>query len=133
MSVHAPYAVLDFDGPVEAPRRLGKLFLDRVGIFAGLLGNYGGMHRNVPVASLELPHANRLPPDIEVKKMWADLLKWTDQRLVVARAEPPKPPAPAVTVTAPTPLARATEQPEPALVPTPAVGADAVNPAAVPQ
>ena len=133
MSVHAPYAVLDFDGPVEAPRRLGKLFLDRVGIFPGSLGSYGGTHRNVPVASLEPPHANRLPPDIEVNQMWADLLKWTDQRLVAAMVEPPKPPAPAVTVTAPTPLARATEQPEPALVPTPAVGADAVNPAAVPQ
>ena len=71
VSVHAPYAVLDFDGPVEAPHRLGKLFLDRVGVFPGSLGNYGGMQRNVPVVTLELPHAKRLPPDSEVKQMWS--------------------------------------------------------------
>jgi murein peptide amidase A len=118
VSVHAPYAVLDFDGPVEAPQRLGKLFLDRVGIFPGSLGNYGGMHRNVPVVTLELPHANRLPPDAEVRQMWADLLKWTDQRLALTRAEPPKAavaaPAPASPTTAP-----ATAPPTTSAVPTP--------------
>ena len=119
VSVHAPYAVLDFDGPVEPPHRLGKLFLDRVGIFPGSLGNYGGMHRNVPVVTLELPHANRLPPDAEVRQMWADLLKWTDQRLVMARAEPPKAVvAPAGPATAPVPVS-AVPMPVPMPVPTP--------------
>jgi murein peptide amidase A len=128
VSVHAPYAVLDFDGPVEAPQRLGKLFLDRVGIFPGSLGNYGGMHRNVPVVTLELPHANRIPPDDEVKQMWADLLKWTDQRLALAKVEPPKPtatpaaaaaatPALTTTITAPAPSAPAPVTPTP--IPTP--------------
>jgi murein peptide amidase A len=132
VSVHAPYAVLDFDGPVEPPHRLGKLFLDRVGIFPGSLGNYGGMHRNVPVVTLELPQANRLPPDAEVRQMWTDLLKWTDQRLVMARAEPAKPaavvvtPAPAVTEAAPTPTPTPTptppEQSEPVPTPEPDTG-----------
>ena len=90
VSVHAPYAVLDFDGPVEAPHRLGKLFLDRVGVFPGSLGNYGGMQRNVPVVTLELPHAKRLPPDSDIKQMWADLLRWTDSKLLAARLEPTK-------------------------------------------
>jgi murein peptide amidase A len=125
VSIHAPYAVLDFDGPVEPPHRLGKLILDRVGIFPGSLGNYGGMHRNVPVVTLELPQANRLPPDAEVRQMWADLLKWTDQRLVMARAEPPKAAAvvspavvnpPSVTPT-PAPATTAPEQPVPVPVP----------------
>ncbi len=158
VSVHAPYAVLDFDGPVEAPLRLGKLFLDRVGIFPGSLGNYGGMHRNVPVVTLELPQANRLPPDAEVRQMWADLLKWTDQRLVMARAEPPKaavaPEVPAtapvpvsavpvpVPVPVPAPMPAIPEQPEPSFLPAPAPAPaptpepeqdGAVKPAAVPQ
>ena len=90
VSIHAPYAVLDFDGPVQAPNRLGKLFLDRVGVFPGSLGNYGGMHRNVPVVTLELPQANRMPPESDVKQMWADLLRWTEQRLALARLEPAK-------------------------------------------
>jgi murein peptide amidase A len=129
VSVHAPYAVLDFDGPVEAPQRLGKLFLDRVGIFPGSLGNYGGMHRNVPVVTLELPHANRLPPEAEVRQMWADLLKWADQRLALARVEPAKAAvvvtpvltAPiAVTPAAATALPAASEPSEPAPMPDPA-------------
>jgi murein peptide amidase A len=134
VSVHAPYAVLDFDGPVEPPHRLGKLILDRVGIFPGSLGNYGGMHRNVPVVTLELPHANRLPPDAEVRQMWADLLKWTDQRIALARVEPPKsavvsPAAVSPPSIRPTPAPAATvpEQPAPAAVPpsTPAAEPEA--------
>jgi murein peptide amidase A len=123
VSVHAPYAVLDFDGPVEPPHRLGKLILDRVGIFPGSLGNYGGMHRNVPVVTLELPQANRLPPDVEVRQMWADLLKWTDQRLVMARAEPPKAavpaPVPVKPVSTPQPAIPEPLEAEPAALPTP--------------
>jgi murein peptide amidase A len=132
VSVHAPYAVLDFDGPVEPPHRLGKLILDRVGIFPGSLGNYGGMHRNVPVVTLELPHADRPPPDAEVRQMWADLLKWADQRIALARVEPPKaaaapaPVGPATTTPtatptpAPTPAAPVAEAPEPEPEPAPA-------------
>jgi murein peptide amidase A len=153
VSVHAPYAVLDFDGPVEPPHRLGKLFLDRVGIFPGSLGNYGGMHRNVPVVTLELPHANRLPPDAEVRQMWADLLKWTDQRLALARVEPtkaavaaPSPASPTVAPTAapatptvvptpaPTPAAPAVEPPAPEPMPVSEPESDgAVKPTAAPQ
>ena len=114
VSVHAPYAVLDFDGPLEAPHRLGKLFLDRVGIFPGSLGNYGGMHRNVPVVTLELPHSTRIPPDAELKQMWADLLRWTDERLMMARVEPAKAPVPVpvrASVAAPGATAPATATP----------------------
>jgi hypothetical protein len=42
VSIHAPYGVLDFDGPTEPPRRLGRLMLDPVGVFPGSLGYYGG-------------------------------------------------------------------------------------------
>ena len=61
VSIHAPYGVLDFDGPTVPPSRLGRLYLDQVGIFPGSLGNYGGVHKGVPVVTIELPNAMRTP------------------------------------------------------------------------
>jgi len=81
VSVHAPYGVLDFDGPTVAPQRLGRLFLDQVGIYPGSLGNYGGVHKKVPVVTIELPSALRTPQEGEVRQMWLDLLRWSADRL----------------------------------------------------
>jgi len=81
VSVHAPYGVLDFDGPSVPPSRLGRLYLDQVGIFPGSLGNYGGIHKGVPVVTIELPFAARTPQDAEIRQMWLDLLRWTAERL----------------------------------------------------
>lgn len=77
VSIHAPYGVLDFDGPSVPPSRLGRLYLDQVGIFPGSLGNYGGVHKGVPVVTIELPNALRTPLDAEMRQMWIDLLRWT--------------------------------------------------------
>lgn len=77
VSIHAPYGVLDFDGPSVPPSRLGRLYLDQVGIFPGSLGNYGGVHKGVPVVTIELPNAMRTPLDGEIRQMWIDLLRWT--------------------------------------------------------
>lgn len=76
VSIHAPYGVLDFDGPSVPPSRLGRLYLDQVGIFPGSLGNYGGVHKGVPVVTIELPNAQRTPLDGEMRQMWLDLLRW---------------------------------------------------------
>lgn len=81
VSVHAPYGVLDFDGPTVPPQRLGRLYLDQVGIFPGSLGNYGGVHKKVPVVTIELPSALRTPQEAEIRQMWLDLLRWTADRL----------------------------------------------------
>lgn len=90
VSVHAPYGVLDFDGPSVPPSKLGRLYLDQVGIFPGSLGNYAGVHRRIPVVTIELPSAGRLPQDAEVRQMWMDLLRWTNERLgPVAAANAP--------------------------------------------
>lgn len=89
VSVHAPYGVLDFDGPSDPPSRLGRLYLDQVGVFPGSLGNYGGVHKRMPVVTIELPNAMRTPQEAEMRQMWRDLVQWTDERLapswVVAR------------------------------------------------
>lgn len=81
VSVHAPYGVLDFDGPASPPSRLGRLYLDQVGIYPGSLGNYGGIHKGVPVVTIELTSASRTPQEAEIRQMWLDLLRWTTDRL----------------------------------------------------
>lgn len=91
VSVHAPYGVLDFDGPPPAPSKLGSLFLDQVGIYPGSLGNFGGVNKGVPVVTIELKHALKLP-GTEMASMWNDLQGWIDSRLLrVARASTAEP------------------------------------------
>ena len=91
VSIHAPYGVLDFDGPSVPPARLGRLYLDQVGIFPGSLGNYGGVHKGVPVVTIELPNATRTPLDTEMRQMWLDLQRWMLARLGHAQQPPPGP------------------------------------------
>ncbi len=86
VSIHAPYGVLDFDGPTVPPKRLGSLYLQQVGIYPGSLGNYGGVHSGVPVVTIELPNATRTPRDAEIGEMWLDLLRWMGARLAVTPA-----------------------------------------------
>lgn len=81
VSVHAPYAVVDFDGNSSPPTRLGRLYLDQIGVFPGSLGNYGGMQRHIPVVTVELASATRLPHPGEVREMWGDLLYWVTEKL----------------------------------------------------
>lgn len=88
VSIHAPYGVLDFDGPTEPPRRLGRLYLDQVGIFPGSLGNYGGVHKGMPVVTIELPSALLTPRNVEIQRMWTDLRQWMGVTLAGVVAEP---------------------------------------------
>ncbi|MCO5104047.1 MAG: DUF2817 domain-containing protein [Burkholderiaceae bacterium] len=81
VSIHAPYGVLDFDGPMTPPRRLGALRLEQVGVFPGSLGHFGGLQLGLPVVTIELPHALRMPKEAEQREMWADLLRWMHARL----------------------------------------------------
>ena len=83
VSVHAPYGVLDFDGPPPPPSRLGNLMLDQVGIYPGSLGNYGGIVLGVPVVTLELKSANRIPAT-DAAAMWNDLQVWIGRKLLNA-------------------------------------------------
>lgn len=89
VSIHAPYGVLDFDGPSVPPSRLGRLYLDQVGIFPGSLGNYGGIHKGVPVVTIELPNSTRTPLDAEMRQMWLDLLRWVNEKVAVQGAITP--------------------------------------------
>ena len=88
VSIHAPYGVLDFDGPGVPPPQLGRLYLDQVGIFPGSLGNYGGVHQGMPVVTVELPSALRTPLDAEMRQMWMDLQRWMVERVRPDEAAP---------------------------------------------
>lgn len=95
VSIHAPYGVLDFDGPVRAPTRLGQLHLNQVGIFPGSLGNFGGVQNDMPVVTVELPDALKTPTDVEIKRMWNDLQGWMEETIT-----------PTITARAPSPVVR---------------------------
>ncbi|HSI57197.1 MAG TPA: M14 family zinc carboxypeptidase, partial [Ideonella sp.] len=81
VSVHAPYGLLDFDGPPPVPDKLGSLYLDQIGVYPGSLGNYAGVVRQVPVVTLELKNARTVSVN-EVGAMWSDLRGWIDRRLI---------------------------------------------------
>lgn len=76
ISVHAPFGLLDFDGPAAPPKRFGRLRYEPIGVYPGSLGNYGGAQRKVPVVTIELPHAQDMPNDAEVERIWRDMLNW---------------------------------------------------------
>ncbi|AZP11456.1 M14 family zinc carboxypeptidase [Undibacterium parvum] len=76
ISVHAPFGVLDLDGPAKPPKSFGRLWYNRVGVYPGSLGNYSGLHKNIPVVTIELPNAVMMPPDAEVQRIWLDMQSW---------------------------------------------------------
>ncbi len=77
VSVHAPYNLLDFDGPPNAsPKRLGSIYLSLLGTFPGSMGRYAGVMKNIPVITIELPNAQSLPSNREMHNIWADLVYW---------------------------------------------------------
>ncbi len=76
ISVHAPYGVLDFDGPPEAPHRMGYLHLKLLGTYPGSLGNCAGVQHRIPVITMELPRAGTMPSRGEINRMWRDLVRW---------------------------------------------------------
>lgn len=76
ISVHAPFGVLDFDGPATPPQRFGRLVYHRVGVYPGSLGNYSGLHKEIPVVTIELPSAGSMPPEAEVLRIWQDMQSW---------------------------------------------------------
>lgn len=76
VSVHAPYDLLDFDGPTEAPQKIGELYLHQLGVYPGSLGNYSGIDLGIPVVTLELPSAGIMPSQSSIQHMWNDLNQW---------------------------------------------------------
>lgn len=81
ISVHAPFGVLDFDGSGTPPSKFGRLMFNRVGVYPGSLGNYGGLHKDIPVVTIELPNSQQMPSDAEVARIWQDMLDWVQANI----------------------------------------------------
>ncbi|MBE0597401.1 MAG: succinylglutamate desuccinylase/aspartoacylase family protein, partial [Desulfuromonadales bacterium] len=81
IAVHAPYGIIDFDGQITAPQRLGRLHLHLLGTFPGSLGNYAALQLRIPVVTIELPSAGRLPSPQEISAIWHDLGTWLAKNL----------------------------------------------------
>jgi len=78
ISVHAPYGLLDYDGPDHAvPNKIGGLKHRELGTYPGSLGRYAGEYLNIPVLTLELRSAGSMPNQKEIYTMWQDVEKWT--------------------------------------------------------
>ena len=76
ISVHAPFGVLDFDGPAPIPERFGRLQFSRVGVYPGSLGNYGGKLNHIPVITIELPNSLKMPSDMDIERIRLDMVNW---------------------------------------------------------
>jgi protein MpaA len=76
ISMHAPYHLVDYDGPPSAPNKLGGLYLRELGVYPGSLGNYFGVDKANPIVTIELKSAGIMPSDQEIDRMWTDLVRW---------------------------------------------------------
>lgn len=77
ISVHAPFGLLDFDGPPSIPpEHLGHIYLSLLGTYPGSLGRYAGENLKIPIITIELPHAGILPEEAEITRIWVDLVRW---------------------------------------------------------
>lgn len=84
VSVHAPYGVVDYDGPKHGPHKLGRLYLNLLGTYPGSLGNYAGVQNKIPVVTIELPYAGLMPTPDEVGEIWRDLVQWLTRKIPVS-------------------------------------------------
>jgi hypothetical protein len=81
VSVHAPHGIVDYDGPEEAPYKLGRLYLNLLGTYPGSLGRYAGVELQLPVVTIELPYAGIMPKPDEISHIWTDLVSWLKKNL----------------------------------------------------
>ncbi len=81
VAIHAPYGIVDFDGPSNPPNKLGHLYLNLLGTYPGSLGNYAGVQRGIPVVTVELPSAGIMPTLRQQQRIWQDLVSWLHENL----------------------------------------------------
>ena len=82
VAIHAPYGVIDHDGPRNAPNKLGSLYLSYLGTYPGSLGNFAGIQRQIPVITVELSYAGIMPSEEEIANIWRDLVAWLRKNIV---------------------------------------------------
>jgi murein peptide amidase A len=81
VSVHAPYGVVDCDGPDQPPNRLGPLELQLLGTYPGSMGRYVGVNKGIPMLTVELESAEHMPTADDVAAIWRDMVNWLDKKV----------------------------------------------------
>lgn len=81
VTIHAPYGLLDYDGPRTPPSKFGYLHLRPLGTYPGSMGNYAGLNLRLPVITLELANAGKMPTPAQQQNIWGDMLAWLNQNL----------------------------------------------------
>lgn len=82
ISIHAPYGIVDADGPTEPPPNVGPLQLKLLGTYPGSMGRYVGVYKNLSMLTVELKHAGIMPSNKDIDHIWADILNWIDEKVV---------------------------------------------------
>ncbi|MGE4231782.1 MAG: M14 family zinc carboxypeptidase [Bacteriovoracia bacterium] len=75
ISVHAPYCLVDYDGPIEFPKIKGPLPVRTLGAYPGSLGTYAGVERKIPVVTPELSSANQIKSKKHVEDLFLFIMK----------------------------------------------------------
>ncbi len=82
ISVHAPHGIVDFDGPLVPPDNLGPLELRLLGTYPGSMGRYIGVYKGIPLLTVELESALRVPDKEDTTKIWQDTIRWLEDRVI---------------------------------------------------
>ena len=87
IAIHAPHGVVDFDGPKVPPENLGPLELKLLGTYPGSMGRYVGVYRGIPLLTVELESAFKVPDDDDSLEIWTDTIDWLYAKVVPANEE----------------------------------------------
>jgi len=82
ISIHAPYGIVDSDGPAEPPKHIGPLQLKILGTYPGSMGRYVGVQKNIPMLTVELKRAGTMPSEEDIDLIWEDIKKWIDNKVL---------------------------------------------------
>ena len=82
ISIHAPYGIVDSDGPIDPPKNLGPLQLKILGTYPGSMGRYVGVQKNIPMLTVELKRAGTMPSQNDIDLIWEDIQKWIDKKVL---------------------------------------------------
>jgi len=82
--LHAPYGIVDSDGPLEPPQKLGPLELKLLGTYPGSMGRYLGVYQNMPMLTVEFERSGIMPPEKDIEQIWIDILEWLDKEVLAA-------------------------------------------------
>lgn len=87
ISVHAPHGIVDFDGPQVPPDNLGPLELRLLGTYPGSMGRYIGVYKGIPLLTVELESALRMPPVEDTEQIWRDTITWINDQVIEREPE----------------------------------------------